>query len=332
MSTDQMIEIRSYRGAADWPAMSDVRNRIVAQRSAGEFTTAESMGDVYDHLQRCDPETDIVLAEIDRTVVGYARVTWEDVTASPDGPFRAYWMFVNVDPACPEAEAALSKWAERRCGAVAAQHEGPGGNRIATDERRLMAYAEADSATDRRLTSEGFRPLTYAVEMVRSHLRDVPELPMPSGLQVRPVTESDWREIWEADTEAFRDSHGFVEQTEEDWERFRTEAAGGTELWQVAFEASGRVAGQVRTHADEGEPDDRQCRRAWTEEISTRREWRTQGVASALIAASLRQLATLGFDEAALGVDTSSPTGAMAIYQRLGFEETARSTILSRPL
>jgi ribosomal protein S18 acetylase RimI-like enzyme len=81
---------------------------------------------------------------------------------------------------------------------------------------------------------------------------------------------------------------------------------------------------------NEGEAEDLGRRRAWTEDISTRREWRGKGVASALIAASLRQLAGLGFDEAALGVDLDNPTGALGVYQRMGYEVALRVTQFSR--
>jgi len=73
-------------------------------------------------------------------------------------------------------------------------------------------------------------------------------------------------------------------------------------------------------------------RRAWTEDISTRREWRGKGVASALIASSLRQLASLGFDEAVLGVDLDNPTGALGVYERLGYQVVLRVTEYGRRL
>jgi ribosomal protein S18 acetylase RimI-like enzyme len=55
-------------------------------------------------------------------------------------------------------------------------------------------------------------------------------------------------------------------------------------------------------------------------------------VASALIASSLRQLASLAFDEAALGVDLDNPTGALGVYQRLGYQVVLRMTEYRRPL
>jgi mycothiol synthase len=53
--------------------------------------------------------------------------------------------------------------------------------------------------------------------------------------------------------------------------------------------------------------------------ILTRRPWRGRGVASALIGRNLRLLAERGMTEAALGVDAENPTGALALYERVGF-------------
>lgn len=84
------------------------------------------------------------------------------------------------------------------------------------------------------------------------------------------------------------------------------------------------MVGQVRSRVHPGEAEHIGRRRAWTEDISTRQEWRGRGVASALIRASLRQLTELGYDEAALGADLDSPTGALQLYERLGYREVAR--------
>ena len=81
-----------------------------------------------------------------------------------------------------------------------------------------------------------------------------------------------------------------------------------------------------------GESAWRGRRRAWTENISTRRDRRGEGIASALIAASLRQLAEAGYDEAALGVDLDNPTGALGVYERLGYQVVQRYISYRRTL
>ncbi|HEY5496272.1 MAG TPA: GNAT family N-acetyltransferase, partial [Candidatus Limnocylindrales bacterium] len=56
------------------------------------------------------------------------------------------------------------------------------------------------------------------------------------------------------------------------------------------------------------------------------------GVASALISRALRALRDRGMTQAALGVDAQNETGALRLYQRMGFREAARETEWRRPL
>ena len=66
---------------------------------------------------------------------------------------------------------------------------------------------------------------------------------------------------------------------------------------------------------------------AWINTVGTRRAWRGKGVASWLMAESLRRIAAAddGFERAILGVDAENPTGALRVYRRLGFDEDVRS-------
>jgi ribosomal protein S18 acetylase RimI-like enzyme len=59
--------------------------------------------------------------------------------------------------------------------------------------------------------------------------------------------------------------------------------------------------------------------RGWLEHISVRRPWRKRGLAGALIADSLQALKARGLTEGALGVDAENPSGALRLYESLGF-------------
>ena len=55
-------------------------------------------------------------------------------------------------------------------------------------------------------------------------------------------------------------------------------------------------------------------------QVGTRRPWRKRGLASALLSDSVRAAAAAGSRSASLGVDADSPTGAVGVYERLGFQ------------
>jgi ribosomal protein S18 acetylase RimI-like enzyme len=70
---------------------------------------------------------------------------------------------------------------------------------------------------------------------------------------------------------------------------------------------------------DQNEKFNRKC--GWTENISTRREWRRRGIARALIVRSMHMHKAKGMTEVRLGVDTNNPNGALKLYQSLGYEK-----------
>lgn len=296
----------------DLPAMAGLINaRLVAEGDEDEQVTVERMAEQYDHLVGCDPETDIIVAtDAAGDVVGYGRTGYDDEV---DGP-RVYFLAFEGRPGVVEQ---MFAWALDRALTLVAADPHP--------NKEIGAYAQDGSARYRLLAgAEGFVPHSWAAVMVRPHLDDIGDWPLPDDVGIRPVRPADLRAVWEADSEAFRDHPGYIESTENDWTQF-AEAARDIELWQVAWDADG-IAGQVRTRVNEGEAERRGRRRAWTEDISTRRDRRGQGIASALIAASLHQLRELGFDEAALTVNLENPTGALKVYERMGYETTTRST------
>jgi ribosomal protein S18 acetylase RimI-like enzyme len=60
-------------------------------------------------------------------------------------------------------------------------------------------------------------------------------------------------------------------------------------------------------------------RRGWLHRVSVRRPWRRRGLASALIVSALAGLLDAGMTDAMLGVDTENPSGALHLYESLGF-------------
>jgi mycothiol synthase len=315
------LTFRSFRGSEDYDGMAALINACVAEQGEGEPATADTVALNYAHLQRCDPLTDMrMVVDRDDRLVAYARVEWNDVSEG----YRAYHLVFHAVGDVTDLADRILDWGVARATEISRAHQ--------LADRRIVTWA-VDGSNDQRAIGRvgGFEPAAWSAVMVRAHLFGIPATPLPAGVQVRPVEEGHLRAIWECDIEAFRDHRGYVEQAEENWEKFRDEAQRGTALWQVAW-AGDTVVGQVRTRVNEGEADRRGRQRAWTEDISTRRGWRGKGIASALIASSLRQLASLGFDEAALGVDLNNPTGALGVYERLGYQVALRVTEYERRL
>ena len=61
------------------------------------------------------------------------------------------------------------------------------------------------------------------------------------------------------------------------------------------------------------------CAAGWLEHVSVRRPWRRRGLASALMASALVGLRDARMTEAALGVDAENISGALRVYEAMGF-------------
>lgn len=310
---------RPYRGRDDLAGLAAVINTRMDAEGGENHTTVGELAQQYEHLTNCDPATDILLAEKDGIIVGYARTTWQDVAEG----YRQYWVVAESRPDHPGLLNDLYDWVEARAMEVAASHP-PG-------EKYLVMWTDEVMSRAGVLRSRGYTAFRYGFEMVRPHLDDIPERPLPDGVEVRPVEDMHLRAIWEAEAEAFRDAWAYTERTEEDWKSWQDDPNWDPALWQVAWRGD-RVVGQVRTFIDPVENERFGRARGYTEYISTAREWRRMGIAGSLICSSLRRLREIGMAEAALGVDAESRTGAQRLYRSLGYVQTRVEGFYRRPI
>lgn len=276
-----------------------------------EVTSLEQMTLNYSTLVNCDPARDVVLAEVDGQVVAYARVFWNDLVEGG----RSYENFGFVHPAWRRRGigTALHRLNEARLREIAAEHVDVAPKWLGSEG------IDADRGNAALLAGDGYAPVRYFYDMVAPTLEGIVEPPMPEGIEQRPVTRAQYRTIWLASAEAFRDHWGMAEWTEEDWTRFDADPDNADpRFWRVGWDGD-EVAGVVTTTVPAEENKRHGRNRVYVAAVSVRRPWRRRGLARALLAGSLVGAREAGFTSASLGVDTDSPTGATALYQSLGF-------------
>jgi mycothiol synthase len=215
----------------------------------------------------------------------------------------------------------------RRADERALEHEDPrpGGR---TEVRSLVGETEPGAAAI--LTAAGLVPIRWVFLMRRPTLDDIPHAPLPDGLELRPVEPTQHRAIILADHEAFRDHWEPRDFTESSFRAEFERAELRTELWVVAWDGD-EVAGSVQTWIWPHENERLGVRRGWLQSISVRRPWRRRGLARAMTAEALRRLKDAGMEDAMLGVDAENLTGALGLYEGIGFEVDHRSQIFSWP-
>jgi mycothiol synthase len=306
---------------------------IDGSKEADGVERTESLEDMarnYQHLVNCDPYQDVILVEMDGQVIGYGRVFWEQELEG----LRRYMHFNFLLPQWRETgiRLAMLKHCERRLRDIAAGHQVSG-------PCVLEAWA-ADTEThwESLLLDQGYEAVRYGFEMVRPDLENIPDLPLPAGLEVRPVEPEHVPIIWAAAKEAFRDHWGYSEdEWDQELERWRKSPTFTPHLWQVAWAPANngegdQVAGMVHNFVDHAQNEEYGRLRGYTEGICVRRPWRRQGLAKALIARSFAVHKALGMTEAALGVDADNPNGALQLYKSMGFRVVKKNTTYRQPL
>jgi mycothiol synthase len=216
------------------------------------------------------------------------------------------------------------EWAEAR-GRQRLQAAPPGAS------GRLL-HGTVDSRADHlaRLERNGFAPVRYFYRMRRDLREPIPDGPLPAGLTLRTFTPEMSQRLLDAFNEAFRDHWNFEWVSEADWEMFflkRTSfrpdlsflAMDGDEIAGFSFNTVSPEENE-RNGLQEGE----------VAELAVRRPWRKRGVASALLCETMRAFKTEGLDYARLGVDAENPTGALGLYEGLGFKQVKRFIMLGK--
>lgn len=319
------LTFRGFRGPEDYPAMVAVIQGSKEADQVERTTTIEDITRDYAHLVNCDPYRDMLFAEVGGKVIGYGRVYWY---ALSDGTY-SYRHFASLLPAWRGLgiRRTMLRHNEQRLREIAAAH--PRGN------GQYFTCWVNDTETHWRalLTDEGYVPVRHEYLMVRPDLENIPVLPLPEGLEVRPTQPEDYWTIWHAAGEAFRDHWGYAEDEWADtnfmgWQESDTFTP---ELWQVAWDGD-EVAGMVLNFIDAKENAAYNRKRGYTETICVRRPWRRQGVARALIARSLMVLKAQGMTEAALSVDAQNPNGALQLYKSMGFRQVKEDTTFHKAL
>ena len=289
-----------------------------------EVATLEQFKLNYATLVNCDPTRDVILAEVDgepwRTPAS-SGTTWSRVGGR-----------TRTSASCTRRGAGAGSAARcigtTRLGSARSPPSIPAWSRSGSGRRA----STPTPATAALLLGDGYTAARYFYDMVAPVARRAsPRRRCPTGIELRPVTRDQYRRIWEAAAEAFRDHWG-ERSGPRGLDALRCEPENADPaLWRIGWDGD-QVAGAIVTYPESRRTSEYGRSRVYVSMVSVRRQWRRRGLARALLAGSLVASREAGFTSASLGVDTDSPTGATALYESLGFAPEKTFTAYRKPM
>ena len=306
------VRARALDPAADFPALAAFMGDVNIADGYTQVLTPEEFEIEWRRTPGFDPARDALVLE---DAVGIVALV--NVDAQVRVGKVSHWIegWVRQDRRREGIGRALLGWAERHAAERVRRRASP-----EPDWPQVIGFGvlESNPAAIAFAAASDYSPIRYGFEMRRRLDEPIPEIELPAGIELRPVREADHRKIWEADVEAFRDHWEPRIRDEGDFEATFAYPDLDTSLWRVAWQGD-EVVGSVTNAIFAKENARIGLQVGWLEHVFVRAPWRGRGVAKALIAESMRALRERGMDFAALGVDAQNPTGALALYEGLGF-------------
>jgi ribosomal protein S18 acetylase RimI-like enzyme len=187
---------------------------------------------------------------------------------------------------------------------------------------RLFAPTEQQDVRDLAIR-HGLPTERYFFEMSRR--LDTPvKVPLVDGVRLCGWDPTRSDEVHGVINEAFRDHWGHTDSTPQMWQESITSHAFRP-AWTVLAvdDTTDRVIGAAMNYAWEQDWEPQGYTAGYTDELGVLRSHRGRGVAAALLLESMRRFRESGMAAAGLEVDAANPSGALHLYEKLGYRRTA---------
>jgi mycothiol synthase len=210
-------------------------------------------------------------------------------------------------------EADIFDWAETR-------------SRVEATMRGLPAKLRAGSRSDQvtrleLLKQQGFTSDREFYRMARSLVDEIPVPQFPEGFTVRPLKAETEVEAWvELFNQSFIDHWNFIPLTVSDRLHWMKDSSYQPDLDLVAVAPDGTLAAFCYNLIHQHENQHLGRLEGWIADLGTRRGFRRLGLGRAMLLSGLHALKAKGMDTAVLGVDSENPSGALKLYQSVGFQ------------
>ncbi|RBY89377.1 GNAT family N-acetyltransferase [Blastococcus sp. TF02A-30] len=303
--------------ADDVPAVADLLVAAEQVDDTGEFPDADDISEWWSGWGIDFRRDGVAVTDDDGALAGYATVL-----ASPT--YRDEQRIYLEGRVRPDLRGrglgrALLDWQLARGAQLRAERYPEVPTRLVVEVHGTMP------ALERLAARAGLTAERWYRSMERS-LHALPEPRPVDGVRLVPFDAARDDEVRRAHNAAFTEHHGSSERDPDTWRRlFTGTRAFRPDLSVLALE-DGAVVGYVLASVFEADTEARGYREVHFGQIGVLPAARGRGLASAMIATALREAVGHECASAALEVDSDNVTGALRLYEGLGFG-TARTRV-----
>jgi ribosomal protein S18 acetylase RimI-like enzyme len=185
----------------------------------------------------------------------------------------------------------------------------------------MFVIPDWDEPAWRAYETSGFELSTEVLQM-EVVLDDPPPQPaFPEGVAVRTYRNDDARDVQALLDAAYRGwDQTYVAMQHDDWAAWMTGSGFDPTCWWLA-EHDGELVGACLTWKE-----------GWVKDIATTDAWRGKGLGKALLLHSLAEHRRRGTPRVGLKVDAVNPTGAVKLYESVGFKVVKRLRVYLKKL
>jgi mycothiol synthase len=207
-----------------------------------------------------------------------------------------------------------------------------GGHPDLPGELALHAWEHVGSHT-RLAERAGYRATRWFIAMRRDLSVPDPDVrPVEPPLRLVPFDPAYDDATRRAHNEAFAGHYGSSQRGETEWKQWFTGQRAFRPACSFLVLDGEEVAAYLLAYFWEAEAEASGVKEGWIGQLGCREPWRGRGLASALLTRSLGAFRDEGYARAGLDVDTENASGALGLYQRLGFTTAERNVSYVKPL
>lgn len=316
------LESRPYQGEADLPSIVALIDACEDVDQLDRRTSAEELrGEI--EAPGVDPEQDLRLWH-DNTgrLVGWGQLAIPEHGATIDARF---WMRIHPEARNGTLEPEMMAWVESRVQEVARERHKPA---------QLLTGARNDQADRLALLSEhGFAPTRYFFTMRRSLETPIEPLQVPPGFTIRPFQPGPDDNRWiELGNLAFHEHWNHHDATSEDLEHELAAPHFRPDLYQLAIAPDGTFAAYCQCEIMQEQNARLKRAEGFVLGLGTHPSFRKLGLGRALLLNGLHRLKAACLNTALISVDAENASGALRLYESVGFQTFETWIMLHKPL